>query len=208
MLDFIRIACAVPEVCVADVNKNVDGICGYIAEADARKCDLILFPELAVTGYTCGDLFFQKTLQQAVRAGLKRIVEASAAHGEITAVVGLPLVLDGQLYNCAAVIRDGEIRGIVPKTFLPNHREFGEKRWFASAADLNREHVQVKELMDVDAWYAVPVGGGQLFCVGEGTMVGVEICEDLWVPVAPSAMMALGGAEVFWGGGVCSLVIL
>ena len=196
MLDFIRIACAVPAVRVADVKKNVEDICAYIAEADRSKCDLILFPELAMTGYSCGDLFFQRTLQQAVKAGLKRLLEASATHPEITAVVGLPALLDGQLYNCAAVVREGELKGLVPKTFLPNHREFGEKRWFASAADLNREYVQIKELADVDAWYSVPVGGGQLFCIGEGTMVGVEICEDLWSPVAPSAMLALGGAEV------------
>ena len=196
MLDFIRIACAVPAVRVADVKKNVEEICGCIAEADAHKCDLVLFPELAVTGYTCGDLFFQKTLQQAVKVGLKKILDTSFAHPEITAAVGLPALLDGQLYNCAAVIRGGELKGLVPKTFLPNHREFGEKRWFASAADLSREYVQIRELADVDAWYSVPVGGGQLFCIGEGAMVGVEICEDLWVPVAPSAMLALGGAEV------------
>lgn len=196
MLDFIRIACAVPSVAVADVKKNAEVICDYIARADGEKCDLVVFPELALTGYTCGDLFFQKTLQQAARTGLKRIAEASAEHPELTVVVGLPAVLDGQLYNCAAVLSGGELRGVVPKSFLPNHREFGEKRWFAAAGDLRREHVQVKELMDVDAWYSVPVGSGQLFCVGEGTMVGVEICEDLWVPVAPSAMLALGGAEV------------
>ena len=153
MLDFIRIACAVPAVRVADVKKNAEAICAYIAEADAKSCDILLFPELALTGYTCGDLFFQKTLQQAVRAGLKQITEASGAHPELTVAVGLPAVLDGQLYNCAAVLRGGELRGLVPKTFLPNHREFSEKRWFATAGDLHREFVQVKELMDVDAWY-------------------------------------------------------
>ena len=171
MLDFIRIACAVPDVRVADVKKNTGDICDYIARADGENCDLILFPELAMTGYTCGDLFFQKTLQQAVKAGLKQILETSRAHPEITAVVGLPAKLDGQLYNCAAVIRDGEIKGLVPKTFLPNYREFGEKRWFAAAGDLGREYVQAAELADVHAWYSVPVGGGQLFCIGEDTMV-------------------------------------
>ena len=196
MLDFIRIACAVPPVQVADVKKNTEAICAYIARADAGECDLVLFPELALTGYTCGDLFFQRTLQQAVRAGLTEILRVSGDHPDLTAVVGLPVVLDGQLYNCAAVISGGELRGLVPKTFLPNYREFGEKRWFAAAGELRREFVQVKEVADVEAWYSVPVGGGQLFAVGEGTLVGVEICEDLWAPVAPSAMLALGGAEV------------
>ena len=196
MLDFIRIACAVPQVCVADVKKNTEAICGFIAQADGKNCDLIVFPELAMTGYTCGDLFFQQTLQSAVRAGLKEIVNCSAEHPEITAVVGLPVRLDGQLYNCAAVVQKGELRGLVPKTFIPDYREFNEKRWFASSADLQREYVQIKELIEVDAWYSVPVGADQLFCIGEGTMVGVEICEDLWAPVAPSAMLALRGAEV------------
>ena len=196
MLDFIRIACAVPQVCVADVKKNTEAICGFIAQADGKNCDLIVFPELAMTGYTCGDLFFQQTLQTAVKAGLKEIVACSAEHPEITAVVGLPVRLDGQLYNCAAVVQKGELRGLVPKTFIPDYREFNEKRWFASSADLQREYVQIKELIDADAWYSVPVGADQLFCIGEGTMVGVEICEDLWTPVAPSAMLALRGAEV------------
>ncbi len=196
MLDFIRIACAVPPVAVGDVKKNTEDICWYISMADEKGSDLVVFPELAMTGYTCGDLFFQQTLQAAVRKGLRQIMDASAEHPALTAVVGLPVKLDGQLYNCAAVIREGELRGLVPKTFIPNYNEFNEKRWFASAADLLREHVQVKELVDVDAWYSVPVGGNQVFCIGEGAMVSVEICEDLWAPVAPSAMLALSGAEV------------
>ena len=196
MLDFIRIACAVPAVCVGDVKKNTEDICRFMAEANEKGSDLIVFPELAMTGYTCGDLIFQKPLQQAVRDGLKKIMEASAAAPGLTAVVGLPVKLDGQLYNCAAVLRGGEVQGIVPKTFIPNYNEFNEKRWFGSAVDLQRDYVQIKELVDVDAWYSVPVGANQTFCMAEGTVLGVEICEDLWSPVAPSAMMALGGAEV------------
>ena len=196
MLDFIRIACAVPKVCVGDVKKNTEDICSFIARADDAKCDLAVFPELAMTGYTCGDLFFQQVLQSAVKAGLKEIMNCSAAHPGVTVVVGLPVTLDGQLYNCAAVIGDGELRGLIPKTFIPDYNEFNEKRWFASSVDLQREYVQIKELVEIDAWYSVPVGTEQVFCIGEGTMVGVEVCEDLWAPIAPSAMLALSGAEV------------
>ena len=195
-MDFIRIACAVPKVCVGDVKKNTEDICTMIARADEAECDLIVFPELAMTGYTCADLFFQQALHGAVKAGLKEILLCSADHRAVTAVVGLPVILDGQLYNCAAVVQEGELRGLVPKTFIPDYNEFNEKRWFASGADLQREYVQIKELVQLDAWYSVPVGADQVFCIGEGTMLGVEICEDLWAPIPPSSMLALRGGEV------------
>ncbi len=195
MLDFIRVACAVPPVRVGDVKKNTEDICRQICEADANNCDVIVFPELALTGYTCADLFFQKSLHDAVRSGLQQIVSSSAVHPGLTAVVGAPVMIDGQLYNCAAVIAEGELRGLVPKTFLPDHGEFREKRWFASGADLTRDYISAQEL-GLDGWYALPVGTQQLFCLGEGAMLGVEICEDLWSPVAPSSMLALQGAEL------------
>ena len=195
MLDFIRIACAVPPVKVGDPNKNASNICAKIAEADAQNCDLVVFPELALTGYTCADLFFQQALLESAKQGLLQILECTAKYPAITAVVGLPVRMDGQLYNCAAVLGGGEVRGLVPKTFIPDYNEFGEKRWFNSASDLRREFIEVREL-GVDAWYAVPVGANQTFCVGEGTVLGVEICEDLWAPIATSSLLALNGAEV------------
>ena len=109
MLDFIRIACAVPPVKVGDVKKNVQDICAYMEKADAQNVDVILFPELALTGYTCGDLFFQDSLWSAVKAGLKEILVCSRRHPGLNAVVGLPVRLNTKLLNCAAVIRDGGI---------------------------------------------------------------------------------------------------
>ena len=107
MLDFIRIGCAVPPVSVGDVQKNTEDVLRKIRQADAQGCDVVVFPELALTGYTCADLFFQETLLSASVAGIARIIEESAAHPGIVAVVGVPLVIAGQMYNCGAVISGG-----------------------------------------------------------------------------------------------------
>ena len=195
MLDYIRVACAVPPVRVGDVKKNTEDICRQMGEADAKSCDVIVFPELALTGYTCADLFTQKSLLDAVKSGLRQIVSCSADHPELTAVVGLPVMIDAQLYNCAAVITAGEVRGLVPKTYLPDYGEFREKRWFASGADLIREYISAQEL-GLDGWYSLNVNPKQIFCLAEGAMLGVEICEDLWAPIPVSSELALGGAEL------------
>lgn len=196
MLDYMRIACAVPQVVVGDVTKNTEDICRQIAQADQQQVDLLVFPELALTGYTCGDLFFQETLLNAARKGLRQIVDCCADHGAVTVVVGLPIRLAGQLYNCAAVISGGKLRGIVPKTFVPNRGEFGEKRWFASAMDLHITQLQETDFPELTDCADVVVGTDCIFCVGDGTRVAVEICEDLWAPIPPSTQLALGGAEV------------
>ena len=195
MLDYIRIACAVPAVKVGDVKKNAEDICDYIAKADAQNADVIVFPEMALTGYTCQDLFFQDTLYDGVKAGLREIVSCSEAHPAITAVVGLPVRMGMQMFNCAAVISGGEIQGIVPKTYIPNYNEFYEKRWFSSAAELMDNAIDVGALMGVDSAF-VPMDAQMLFRIGDGTLVGVEICEDLWTPLPPSNLLALSGAEV------------
>ena len=195
MLDYIRIACAVPAVKVADPAANAETVCAQIAQADTQGCDVVVFPELALTGYSCADLFFQDTLLRAALKALNRVVVCTAQHPRITVAVGLPVRLDGQLYNCAAVIRAGEVRGLVPKTFIPDYGPFSEKRWFASAIDLRRNHIEAKTL-GLDGWYSIPVGPEQTFCLPEGAVLGVEICEDLWAPVPPSTMCALTGAEV------------
>ena len=113
MLDYIRIACAVPNVKVGDVKKNVEEICRYMADADGKNADILLFPELAMTGYTCGDPFYQETLHNAVEVGLKEILACSETHPGLTVVVGLPVRLGIRLANCAAVISDGCLRGLV-----------------------------------------------------------------------------------------------
>ncbi len=195
MLDFVRIGCAVPTVCVGDVQKNTEDVCAKLREADAQGCDVVVFPELALTGYTCADLFFQETLLSSAVAGIERIIEESAAHPGVTAAVGVPLVIAGQMYNCGAVISGGVLRGIVPKTYLPNYSEFYERRWFSSSKDLPVNRVSAGEL-GLSGDYEIPVGRDLLFRIGDGTLLGVEICEDLWTPMPPSTLMSLNGAEV------------
>ena len=191
MLDFIRIACAVPEVRVADVAKNARDICAYLEKADAREADILLFPEMALTGYTCQDLFYQDTLFQGVTQGLERILACSREHPAVTAVVGLPVRIGGQMFNCAAVISSGAVRGLAAKTYIPNYNEFCEKRWFSSAADLKADAADLGGTIG-----QVPIWQKPLFRIGDGTLVGIEICEDLWTPLPPSTMLALAGAEV------------
>lgn len=195
MLDYIRVACAVPPVAVGNVKKNTQDICERMAQADGQKVDLLVFPELALTGYSCADLFFQQSLQHSVRLGLEEILNCSTRYPALTAVVGLPYVIDGLLYNCAAVINDGILRGLVPKTYIPDHNTFGEKRWFASATDLCRYPIDASKL-GLDGDYTVPLCTEVFFCIGDGVKVGVEICEDLWAAVSPSTIAALGGAEI------------
>ncbi len=193
MLDFIRIACAVPEVKVGDTRKNAEDICEAIRRADDKDADIVVFPELALTGYSCGDLFFQDALYEGVKAGVQRILEFSKAYPGVTAVLGLPVRSGGKLYNCAGVIREGRLLGLTPKTFLPNYNEFSEKRWFAAAEDLPRGGCALGELGLPEEAAILPQ---MILELGEGTRLGIEICEDLMAPVPPSNLLAMAGAEV------------
>ena len=195
MLDYIRVATAVPPVVVGDVVKNTRDICRYITEADKAGCDLVVFPELALTGYTCADLFFQETLLRESMKGLQDIVRYSENHPAVTSVVGTPAVVEGQMYNCAAVISGGKLRGLVTKTHLPNYGEFSERRWFSSSEDLQTTSVMLRDL-GMEGEECVSVGRDLLFKVGDGCILGVEICEDLWTPLPPSTLLTINGAEV------------
>jgi len=186
MLDYIRIACAVPSVKVGDVKKNTEDICAYIEKADARNTDIILFPELSLAGYTCGDLFYQETLHNAVEAGIKEIIACSEAHPGLTVVVGLPVRMGMTLANCAAVISNGVLRGLVSKTFLPDYSGFNESRWFSAVEEGQTAFI---------AGQQVSVGTDLLYRVGD-TLVGIEVCEDFFAPISPSQFHALNGAEV------------
>ena len=186
MLDYIRIACAVPAVKVGDVKKNAENICVYMEKADAADADIVLFPELALTGYTCGDLFHQDVLHNAVEENLKKILASSRRHPRLTSVVGLPVRLGMQIINCAAVISDGCLRGLVSKTWLPDYGGCNESRWFSAVEEGTVVIVAEQE---------ATLGADLLYRVGEAT-VGIEICEDLYAPVAPSTLHALNGAEV------------
>ncbi|MEE1037283.1 MAG: NAD(+) synthase [Oscillospiraceae bacterium] len=186
MLDYIRIACAVPAVKVGDVTKNTEDICAFMEQADAKQVDLLLFPELAMTGYTCGDLFYQEPLHDAVDKGLGEILACSKKYPALTCVVGLPVRMDMQLLNCAAVIHNGILKGMVSKTYLPDYGGFNESRWFSSVKETQLVSLCGQKTM---------VGTDLLYKIG-GVTVGIEICEDFFAPVSPSTFQALNGAEV------------
>lgn len=166
MLEFMRIACAVPKVAVGNVWGNLEGILDQSRKAAAQGADLVVFPELSLTGYTCQDLFFQQDLQRAVVEALKKLVEESK-NLHPTLVVGMPLAVLGQLYNCAAVVQGGRLHGLVPKTFLPNYNEFYERRWFSSSEDLLCDTVTIPGLGQV------PIGRNLIFDL-PGVRLGVE----------------------------------
>ena len=195
MLDFIRIACAVPPVKVGDVQKNARDICACIEKADAQNADLIVFPEMSLTGYTCQDLFHQELLHQGVKAGMKEIAACSKGHPGLTIVVGLPVRVGMQMFNCAAVVVNGSVT-LTAKRYIPNYNEFYEKRWFNSGADLPEAGIRIPGSELGLEQEELLLGNNLIFTIGDGTRVGVEICEDLWTPLPPSTLLALGGAEV------------
>ena len=191
---FIRITCASPRTAVANPAKNADEILRVLDQA--VDCDIVLYPELCVTGYTCADLFGQSTLIEAgIRATL-RIARATVGRAQLV-VVGAPVPAVNSLFNCAVVIGDGSILGIVPKQYIPNYKEFYESRWFSPAAAVAAAQIELEGL-------SIPFGIDLLFeakaqerNTGSGSIVvGIEICEDLWVPVPPSALQAMAGATI------------
>ena len=192
MFDYFRVACAVPDVEVADVDFNVTEIKKFIDKANSQNVDLLVFPELSVTGYTCGDLFFQQSLLKSVLCGMRKIIETSKKIDTVIAV-GAPILFEDKLYNCAVIIHKGSVCGIVPKTFIPNHSEFKEKRWFASAADLKSDIVNSRALGLAED-YDIPVGS--IIFDANGVKLGFEVCEDLWSPLPPSTALCLNGAQI------------
>ena len=206
---FIRVAAASPRVKVADTEFNTNEIIRIAAEAEERKISLLVFPEMSVTGYTCGDLFGNDALIKSAEECIGRIREFTRAK-EITVVVGAPVRCGCKLYNCAVVISDGTIRGLVPKIHLPSYNEFYESRWFASGADFLSEDVQrcgrflddgvnfVREGFGGEIRYAgrrCNISPNLLFEIGDCTFA-VEICEDLWTPLPPSSFHAVAGAQL------------
>jgi NAD+ synthase (glutamine-hydrolysing) len=188
---FARLATATPELRVADCGFNVEHILAQLAEADTQGVAVVVFPELCITGYTCADLFQQITLLRSSISGLERIAEFTVEGFAGLAVVGLPLLVDDQLFNCAAVLHRGKVLGVVPKSYLPNYKEFYEARWFSPAGQARSREIPL--LSD-----RVPFGTDLLFTAldSEELVIGVEICEDLWVPSPPSCSQALAGATV------------
>jgi NAD+ synthase (glutamine-hydrolysing) len=187
---FVRVAAAVPRVRVADCAYNAERILELLGQAARERVHVIVFPELALTGYTCADLFHQPLLQRGARDALAEILRRNPCSG--LAVVGLPWTVGDQLYNAAAIFQQDRLLGVVPKTYLPNYKEFYEARWFTPGRGAHSDHV---------LWQRerVPFGADLLFDAGAaltGCVVGVEICEDVWVPVPPSSLQALAGATI------------
>lgn len=186
---FLRVAAAVPRIVVADCKANAERIVGLLRRAEEERARIVVFPELCLTGYTCGDLFQQRPLLRDAAKNLRKVAEFTRHGFSGVAVVGLPMQVDERIYNAAVVLHQGKLLGVVAKRFLPNYKEFYEQRWFRSPpSDLEKERARFIS------------GGGRklLFRNSEHPFVciGVEICEDLWVPIPPSSELALGGATV------------
>ena len=186
---FVKVAAAVPLVQVADCFYNIEKIEGLMRQASEKGVQIIAFPELSVTGYTCLDLFAQQTLLDGAEAALLQLV-SNTADLDILTIVGVPLRTENRLINAAVVFQKGAIRGVVPKTYLPNYKEFQEQRWFTSATELRESTISIgKE--------EYPMGSHLLFRSGRLT-AGIEICEDLWVPVPPSSLLTMEGANIIF----------
>ena len=186
---FVKVAAAVPLVQVADCFYNIEKIEGLMRQASEKGVQIIAFPELSVTGYTCLDLFAQQTLLNGAEAALLQLV-SNTTDLDILTIVGVPLRTENRLINAAVVFQKGAIRGVVPKTYLPNYKEFQEQRWFTSATELRESTISIgKE--------EYPMGSHLLFRSGRLT-AGIEICEDLWVPVPPSSLLTMVGANIIF----------
>ena len=186
---FIKTAAMTPKIRVADPEYNAKEICKGIAEACTKGAKIIVFPELCLTGYTCGDLFLQERLLDQAKEALRSVAESTEGSDALV-FVGLPLEKDGKLYNVAAVIQNGELLAFVPKKFIPSYAEFYETRHFAAGNETPEAYYFDKE--------EVLFGTNILFEVDavNGLTVGCEICEDIWAPLSPSTLHALAGATV------------
>ena len=186
---FVKVASAIPRMKVADCTYNTQQIENLIIQAEGKGVEIIVFPELCISGYTCQDLFGQQLLLDKCEEGLFKILDFTRSL-QIISIVGMPVMVGGQLMNCAVVIQGGRILGVVPKTYLPNYKEFYEKRWFASAAAV--KDTQIHLCAQTTAF-----GRNLLFRTSK-TCFGIELCEDLWAPVPPSSELAMKGAEIIF----------
>ena len=184
---FIKVAAATPLVKIADCHANAAAMDRMTAEALERGVSIVVFPELSLTGYTCGDLFLQSRI---IEAGDEALEALLATPRPIVSIVGMPIYYKNNLYNCAVVIANGRICGIVPKSYIPNYSEFYESRWFSEGRDIRNAEITI-------CGQRVRFGTDLLFEV-HGTRFGVEICEDLWVPAPPSSDMAQAGATLIF----------
>jgi len=191
-LGYLRIGAAVPEMRVSNVAFNVNTMLDLMRQADQAGVQVLCFPELAMTGYTLGDLFQQPVLLNAAQEGLNRLLSESVG-SKMVVIVGLPLSIDQKIFNCAVAINEGRILGVIPKTYLPNYKEYYDDRWFASGKIPHSSAIDL-------AGQSVPFGTDLLFKIQglPSAVLGVEICEDLWVPFAPHEYQAVAGANVIF----------
>jgi NAD+ synthase (glutamine-hydrolysing) len=198
---FVRVAVATPRVRIGDPRHNGDATLELMQQAARDKAVLAVFPELGLSAYTCEDLFHQRTLIDAAESALAQLL-ARTRNLPLAALVGLPVAVDGRLYNCAALVCRGRLVGVVPKTYLPNYREFYEARQFTPGDSSPRTAITL-------AGQDVPFGTGLLFRLAEmpACVLHVEICEDLWVPAPPSSFAALAGASVIGNLSASNIII-
>ncbi len=186
---FLKVAAAVPHVKVGDCAFNASRMAAMAEDAAQRGVEIVAFPELALTAYTCGDLLLQQTLLNAADEALEELIRATRKL-PLTLIAGAPLRHGSTLYNCAVVFTQGRVLGVVPKTYIPDYTEFYENRWFASGAGITDEQIVVGgQKADFGADLTFEINGAEF---------GVEICEDLWVAVPPSSQLALNGAKVIF----------
>ncbi|MBP5356150.1 MAG: NAD(+) synthase [Prevotella sp.] len=188
---FITVAAAIPQVKVADCIYNTQQIESMIAQAEGKGVEIIVFPELSITGYTCQDLFRQHALLEQSETAVMMLLDFTRKL-DVIAIVGLPVIVGDLLLNCAAVIQKGDLLALIPKTYLPNYSEFYEKRWFASSQDLHPTEIRF-------AGTRITVTREpQLIRTCDGAILGIEICEDVWAPAPPSNRLALAGADLIF----------
>lgn len=188
---YVTVAAAVPSVKVCDTEFNIKQIEDFIAQAEGKGVEIIVFPELSVTGYSCQDLFGQQMLVEQAEVSIIQLLDFTRKL-DVISIVGAPVCIGNSLYNCAIVIQHGSILGIVPKTHLPNYGEFYEKRWFASSTNLESTEIRY-------AGNTVVVGHEpRLFRTDDGILFGIEICEDVWAPLPCSNQLALAGADIIF----------
>ena len=189
---FIRVAAVTPSLKVGDVDYNISQIIKFAEDADKKGVQITVFPELAITSYTLADLLQNQLLLEKALEGLDKIRKASLGLKSLI-IVGLPLALEGKIFNAAAVVQKGKILGVVPKTYIPGYKEFYEERWFASARDLIGKEIRLGSLAS-----KCPIGTDILFKDKNNpeVILGIEICEDLWGPMPPSSFQVIAGANI------------
>ena len=194
LTSYIRVASACPAIKVADINFNINEIISTIDKAAEVGTEIIVFPELSITGYTCGDLFRQRILIDTVNTAIDKICEYSAKDKakNMLIIVGAPIEVNATLYNCGVAIVNGKVVCIVPKLYLPNYNEFYERRWFAPAMGIKNQTIKFN---GEDVQF-----GTDIIISHNGTLIGIELCEDLWTAIPPSCHSALTGAEI-----ICNL---